>query len=60
MSTTPTQKLENKIAFQIGFLIYSNKCPDQVIKDLVKICIDYCDSQLRQPTANYKENKDNN
>lgn len=35
------EQLENKIAFQIGFLIYSNKIVGDVIRDLKRIALEY-------------------
>lgn len=35
------EDLENKIAFQIGFLIHSGKNPNDVIRDLKAIALKY-------------------
>lgn len=35
------ENLENKIGFQIGFLIHSGKSVEATIEDLKKIAIDY-------------------
>ena len=35
------EKLENKITFQIGFLIHSGKNPNDVIRDLKAIALEY-------------------
>ena len=37
------ETLENKIGFQIGFLIYSGKHPNDVINDLKAIAIEYAE-----------------
>lgn len=37
------EKLENKIAFQIGFLIHSGKNPNDVIRDLKIIALEYAE-----------------
>ena len=34
-------KLKNKIGFQIGFLLHSNKEQSKVIYDLTQIAVDY-------------------
>ncbi|KIQ22657.1 hypothetical protein RT99_06005 [Flavobacterium sp. MEB061] len=35
--------LENKIAFQIGFLEFSGKLPEEIISDLKALAIDYAE-----------------
>jgi len=37
------EKLENKIGFQIGFLIHSGLPQEQVIENLKQIAIDYAE-----------------
>ena len=44
------EKLENKIAFQIGFLIYSGKNPNDVIRDLKIIALEYAKQFQKEET----------
>jgi len=46
------QKLENKIGFQLSFLIVSGKTGDQVIQDLKQIAIDYAE-QFKKKADRY-------
>lgn len=48
------KELENKIGFQIGFLLYSALSPKDVIEHLKQIAIDYAE-QFKEKTNDYEE-----
>lgn len=46
------EKLENKIAFQIVFLIHSRKDPNNVIRDLKAIALEYAEQFQEKQKCN--------